>query len=67
MDFHLADDKHTSYLIELHCRQRWAQIHQNEFKINIQNTVWEKVFKYKYSILYFENTQNIFEIGHPVK
>ncbi len=36
-------------------------------KIQIQNTVWENVFKYKYSILYFEHTQNTFEIGHPVK
>ncbi len=26
-------------------------------KLKIQNTVWENVFKYKYSILYFENTQ----------
>ncbi len=33
----------------------------------MQNTVWENVFKYKYSIFYFENTQNTFEIGHPVK
>ncbi len=33
----------------------------------VQNTVWENVFKYKYSILYFENTQSTFEIGHPVK
>ncbi len=47
--------------------QRWAQIRQNVFKIQIQNTVWENVFKYKYSILYFENTQNTFEIGHAVK
>ncbi len=59
------------------CCQRWAQIHQNVFKIKIQNTAWknlfkykyqntawENVFKYKYSILYFENTQNTFEIGH---
>ncbi len=27
----------------------------------------ENAFKYKYSILYFENTQNTCEIGHPVK
>ncbi len=32
-------------------RQRWAQIHQNVFKIKIQNTLWKNVFKYKYKIL----------------
>ncbi len=46
---------------------RRAQIHQNVFKIKIQNTVWENVFKYKYIIWYFENTQYACEIGHPVK
>ncbi len=34
--------------------------------IYIQSTVWENVFKYKYSILYFENTQHTFEIGSEV-
>ncbi len=35
------------YLKLIYNDQRWAQIHQNVFKIKIQNTVWKDVSKYK--------------------
>ncbi len=47
--------------IELSVTHRSASLTCSDLK---QNTVWENLFKY--SILYFENTQNILEIGHPV-
>ncbi len=53
----------TFHYFSLMCKQRWAQIHQNVFKIKIQNTVWTNVFKYKYKILcgkMYLNTNTVF-------